>query len=158
MNENQNNTQCVSYDWDSTFQNEEKTFTLLPDGDYSFVVTGFERGSFEGSEKMPACPMAILTMDVTNGTDSGTIQDRLFLNSRSEWRICQFFTAIGQRRHGEAIKPNWSKVQGSRGTLKLEISKFTKRDGTQGENNKVKQYYEKQSAPAAQASFTPGNF
>lgn len=158
MTDNQNNTPCVAYDWDTTIQNDGKTFSPLPEGDYSFTVTGFERGNYDGGDKMPPCPVAILTMDVSNGADAGTVEDRLYLNSKSEWKICQFFTAIGQRKHGDALKPDWNKVQGSRGTLKLYLDKYKGNDGKEHENNKVKQYYEKQNAPAASASFAPGTF
>ena len=32
-----------------------------------------------------------------------------------EWKLCAFFRSIGQKKHGEPLKPNWGKVIGSIG-------------------------------------------
>ena len=39
-------------DWDDEIE-RESDFVLLPEGDYDFTVTGFERARHEGSEKLP---------------------------------------------------------------------------------------------------------
>ena len=43
-----------TYDWDSEINNESSEFVLLPEGDYDFTVEKFERGTFDGSDKLPA--------------------------------------------------------------------------------------------------------
>lgn len=136
-----------AFDWDSEIQNDGASFELLPEGDYSFVVVGMERGSYNGNDKMPACPMATLTLDVKDAAgNAGQVEDRLYLCSSNEWKLCQFFTAIGQRQHGERLKPNWQKVVGSRGTLQLAQTKSRTSDN---KFNNVKKYYEAQAKPAA---------
>lgn len=104
------------FGWDDEIQNDSTPFEVLPEGDYRFRVEKFERGRHSGSEKIPPCNKAILTLSVNDGAHSGTIQTNLFLFSRFEWKLCQLFTAIGQRRHGEAIRMNWSLVPGAIGT------------------------------------------
>ena len=71
--------------WDDEINNEE-SFELLPEGDYTFKVTKFERGRFDGSDKLPACNKATITCEVSDGTNKGTIADGLLLCSKMEWK------------------------------------------------------------------------
>ena len=87
------------YGWDDEIQNDGPEYVVLPDGDYNFKVTGFERGRYEGGEKIPACNMAIITLEIENNKGICFIQNRLFLHSRCEGLLCAFFTCIGQRKH-----------------------------------------------------------
>ncbi|MDT2173231.1 hypothetical protein P7H02_20090, partial [Paenibacillus larvae] len=50
--------------WDDTIEKDGGEFVLLPEGDYNFTVTKFERGRFAGSAKMPACNQAKLELMV----------------------------------------------------------------------------------------------
>ena len=47
-------------EWDSIIQKDGLDFVVLPEEDYDFEVTEFERARFEGSEKLSACNMAIV--------------------------------------------------------------------------------------------------
>lgn len=38
------------FGWDDEIENDNE-FQILPDGDYNFTVTGFERGRHQGSAK-----------------------------------------------------------------------------------------------------------
>ena len=51
-------------DWNDTLENDGQEYIILPEGDYNFVVTNFERGRFPGSAKMPPCNKAALTLVV----------------------------------------------------------------------------------------------
>ena len=51
----------IALSWDDEIENDGSYFTLLDEGDYDFVVKKFERGRFDGSDKISACPKAILT-------------------------------------------------------------------------------------------------
>lgn len=89
--------------WDDEIEKDGPEFVLLPEGDYSFEVVGFERARHNGSEKLPACNKAVLTIRLTSddGEKSTTIKHNLFLHSKTEGMLCAFFTAIGQRKKGE---------------------------------------------------------
>ena len=56
-----NDTMNGALSWDSQIE-QESEFVVLPAGKYNFVVESMERGHFGGSEKMSACPMAVLTL------------------------------------------------------------------------------------------------
>ena len=47
--------------WDDEIQNEGG-YEVLPEGDYTFRVEKFERARHAGSEKIPPCNKAILTL------------------------------------------------------------------------------------------------
>lgn len=96
------------------------TSRVFPAGDYPFTVTAFQRAEYPGSTKFPPCKMAVLTVEIDGGA-LGTmlIQDRLFLHRRQEWKLRQFFTAIGQRKANGCIHMDWSTVPGARGVVRL---------------------------------------
>lgn len=139
--------------WDSEISKESE-FELLPAGVYMFVVSGMERGRFPGSEKMKACPTATLTLKLTSedGT-TGSVQDTLYLSSKAEWRLSQFFTATGQKKKGETLRPNWNMVPGSNGKLELSVNEYTKKDGTTGKNNRVGKYLPREELKAVPSGF-----
>ena len=140
------------YGWDDEIQNDGPEYVVLPDGDYNFKVTGFERGRYEGGEKIPACNMAIITLEIENDKGISSIQNRLFLHSRCEGLLCAFFTCIGQRKHGEKLKMNWNEVVGARGRAKIGHREYNGNI-----YNDIKRFYAPdESAP--KKSFTPGKF
>ncbi len=144
------------YGWDDAIENDS-LFEVLPEGDYDFRVVKFERARHPGSDKLPPCNKAILTIELSNGTRRTTIEHHLFLHSKCEGLLCEFFTAIGQRKHGERLVPRWNEVIGSTGTCKVIIDKWTGRNDQPMESNKIRRFYEKGhtiTAPAAAASVT----
>lgn len=146
--------------WEEEIENDGNDFVLLNEGDYDFVVTKFERGRSKGSDKLPPCNMAILTIRVNDQT---TIIENLLLNKKTEWKLCQFFTSIGLRKHGEKMRMNWSKVLGATGRCKIIVEDFTGRDGNVRQTNRIDKFLEPEEQNAAtsqtqQRKWTPGNF
>lgn len=79
------------FGWDDEIENDNE-FQILPDGDYNFTVTGFERGRHQGSAKLPPCNKAIITLNVADGKgNQGTIKHNLFLHTKTEGMLCAFF-------------------------------------------------------------------
>lgn len=137
--------------WEDEIRNDGGPGQILPEGDYDFVVKKFERARHGGSEKIPACNKAVLTLAVSSAGANGEVPVSLFLYSKFEWKLCQFFTAIGQRRHGEAIRMNWGAVPGAAGRCRVGVRRWTDRDGKERESNEVAEFYppELPSAPGA---------
>lgn len=140
-------------DWDDEISAENE-FELLPEGEYKFRIETLERGRFNGSAKMAACPQANLTIAVTkeDGKEA-KVFDTLYLNTKAEWRLSQFFVAIGQKKKGEPLTMNWKKVPGSTGKLKLVINEYTDKNGNARQNNRIDRYLEPENKV-----FTPGHF
>lgn len=148
-------------DWNEEIENDGSDFVLLPEGDYNFEVISFERGRHNGSEKLPACNKAILSIKLTSddGQQSTTIIHNLFLHSKTEGMLCAFFTAIGQRKKGEKINMNWNLVPGARGRCKVGIHNWTGNDGEIKQSNQIKKFYEPTlSTDNNNGSWKPGQF
>lgn len=151
-----------AFDWDDSIENDS-SFVIVPEGDYNFRVVNFQRGNHGGSDKLPPCKKAILTIELWNGSNRTTIDHNLFLHSKCEGLLCEFFTAIGQRQHGEKLKPKWDQIIGSTGTCKVAVRKYNGND-----YNDIKKFYEKghaiqqmsgaSASVAPQTGFTPGQF
>jgi hypothetical protein len=100
--------------------NEGGSFALLPDGDYPFIIVKFERGRFDGSDKMCACPKAIITCEINSGEFGTTeLKHNLYLNRKTEGLLCQFFTSVSLRKHGEPLVLAWNRVVGLTGMCQL---------------------------------------
>ena len=153
------------FDWNDVIENDS-SFTLLPEGVYPFTVVSFERGEHAGSDKIPPCKKAVLTIELDGGALGTTeITENLFLHSKQEWKLCQFFTAIGQRKKGEQMRMNWQAVPGAKGWAEVVVNKYKNRDGEDRQNNRVGKYLDpaevrpaQTAAPAAGGGFVPGAF
>ena len=129
---------------------QDSAYQVLPEGDYTFTVAKFGRGRHGGSSKIPPCNKAVLTLSVAGPAGSGQITASLFLHTNFEWKLCQFFTAIGQRRPGEPLRMNWSTVAGSAGVCHVGIRKWTGSDGREHEGNEITEFYDPAKAPRVQ--------
>lgn len=149
--------------WDDEIRNDGPDYVLLPEGDYTFEVTKLERARFQGSAKLPPCAMAILSISVDGG-NKGTafVTHRLYLHTRTEGLLCAFFESIGQRKHGEPLRPRWNEVAGSHGKCRLGVHEYTKKDGTPGRSNEIQRFLPPDepaaTAAPAQGSWVQGRF
>lgn len=141
-------------DWNNSIEKESE-FILLPEGTYDYRIETFERGRFAGSDKMAPCPQANLTLVIKDPASGQEVKvfDTLYLNSKAEWRLSQFFISIGQKKKGEPLVMDWNRVPGSTGKLELSVNRYKTKDGQDRENNRVKTYL-----PKEQKTFTPGQF
>ncbi|SDR83023.1 hypothetical protein SAMN05444162_0145 [Paenibacillaceae bacterium GAS479] len=139
---NYNQQQEREFNWDDTITKDGTDFVVLPDGDYSFTVTKFDRARFAGSAKMPACNQAKLELTVHSPVHGDVVVfHNLFLHSKTEGLISNFFSGIGLKKKGEPLQMNWNAIIGRTGKLKLEINRFTGKDGAERTNNQVKSFY-----------------
>ena len=141
---NQSNSQSIGDEtmgWGDTLATDGRQSFILPEGDYDFVVSKFERGHFPGSEKMCSGPKATLTLQVK--TESGTVNVRtdLILNRRVEFRLSEFFRSIGLKKPGERLVMDWSKVEGKCGRAHFKPRTYIKNGETRQANN-VESFYD----------------
>lgn len=140
------------FGWDDSIEKDSE-FTLLPDGDYNFEVTAIERGRHAGSDKLPPCNKATVSLRIEGPDGETTIRHNLFLHSIVEGLLCAFFASIGQRKKGERITMNWNAVVGSTGRCKIGTRKWTGDKGDEFTSNDIKKFYEKEAK-----GFEPGKF
>ncbi len=139
------------FSWDDTITKDASDYIMLPEGDYNFTVDSFERGRHPGSEKLPPCNKAILTLRIESAEGTARITHNLFLHSKTEGMLSAFFTCIGQKKKGEPLKMNWGVVPGSTGRCKVGIHSYTNKDGEECKSNDIKRFYPKEEGPAFKA-------
>lgn len=137
--------------WDDTIEKDGGDFILLPEGDYNFTVESFERARHGGSDKLPPCNKAVLTLVIESAEGTARITHNLFLHSKTEGLLSAFFTCIGQKKKGEPIKMNWGNVPGSSGRCKVGIHPYKNKDGEERKSNDIKKFYPKEDGPAFKA-------
>ena len=110
----------------------EPEFVLLTPGIYDFTVTGFERGLFDGSEKMDACSMAKLTLRCSNDVQETTVFTNLFLSSAVAFRLSKFAKSIGDMpagsTTGQKFHVDWNNIIGKRGKCKIKTRVYNGKD------------------------------
>ena len=136
-------------DWNDRIEDDGSgEFTILPAGEYAFKVTGFEKQHSNNSQ----APMAKVTLEVDHDGELVNVYDYLVLIKKAEWKLCSFFRCLGLKKHGEPFVMQWNRVVGATGRAKVYVEKYTKKDGSSGESNKVKHYIDppgpRASAPA----------
>ena len=148
-----NNNEERAFDWEDEIIKDGNDFILLPEGDYDFRIAKFERGRHAGSEKLPACPKAILTIELfALSGDKTTVEHNLFLHSKTEGILSAFFAAIGQKKKGEPLKMKWPAVTGSTGRCKVIIEDWEGKNGEKMQSNRIKKFY------PAEVEFKEGTF
>ena len=126
-------------DWGSEIENEGNAFTVLAeDAECTFRVTELEKSRSENKQ----CPMAVLHLELTaiDGTGKTTLKDYMILHRTAEWKLCEFFIAIGQRQHGQRLVPNWGKVVGATGRCTVTVEPW--KNNPEKFSNKIKKYLE----------------
>ena len=136
--------------WDDIIEDEGGEFVIIPAGDYMFTVESFQRKRFGGSERMCACNQIALKLRI-DCPEGVVIEDNLFLNRKVEWKVSQFLKAIGWKKPGEPVRPNWDALPGTRGRCKVKVDKWKGRDGNEMESNKIDKYYPAENPSGAPA-------
>ena len=134
------NNQNMFLDWNDSIEADGNEFVLLPEGDYNFLVIGFERGRFPGGPKVPACNKAMITVQVTTAEGIATVKFDLLLYRSLEWRISSFFRCIGQKKHGEKLTMDWNKVVGSIGRAHFKQRTYTNQYGEEKTVNELDRF------------------
>lgn len=151
--------QDVALDWDVCEADPDDGshggWTLLPEGFYPFRVEKMERERYQGSQKMPQCPMAKLTLAVA-GTDGRetAVQQRLYITRNQLWKVSRFMEAVGRGRNeaGKVII-DWGGIEGMGGFVKLKVRSYTGRDGQERQTNDVEWFVKPEEQQEAWESY-----
>lgn len=130
----ENNTNYLNPEvmgWDSLIEDDGRGYLLLPEGDYGFEVVDFERDRFNGSAKLPACNKAVLTLAVETEEGTAHVRCDLLLCRALEWKLSSFFRSIGQKKKGERVTMDWSRVKGAHGRGHFRPKSYTDSNGSE---------------------------
>ena len=136
--------------WDDEIE-KGADYVLLPEGEYDFTIESFERGRFEGSDKVPACPRAELKVKVETPEGVCLMNESLLLYDRMQWKLAEFFLSIGAEEVNEKVKMNWNIVP--RATGRAIIEQRADRKDPSKKYNHVKKFL-----PKAKKEYKAGSF
>ena len=136
-------------DWNDTLVKDDPDYILLPEGDYVFEVLGFERCHHAGSEKIPPCNKARLTLQVKTPEGVARVYTDLLMHKKLEWKISSFFRSVGRKQKGEHVVMDWEHIVGARGRAHIAPRTYPADDGERSVND-VKKFldYDPEKMPA----------
>lgn len=91
-------------DWNDVIEDDGQEYVLLPEGDYNFIVTNFERGRFPGSAKIPATNKETKSIQIFSELGVASMKFDLILSKALNWKLSAFFRSIGQKK---VVKNNY---------------------------------------------------
>lgn len=136
--------------WGEAVQNTNNggEWEPLPEGDYTFKITKFNRGRYNGSERMPACNVAELTLYCDDGKNKGSFLHRIYMVESQVWKLSALARALGWAEPGSSeCVMRWDEILGASGRCKVAIRNYQKRDGSLGKSNEVKTFYDAEFKP-----------
>jgi len=141
--------------WDSeidpTADNRSERI-LLPEGPVKFAVMNFKRARKEFGKfgTINVAEIKVIVVGMSGDGDSVDLVINLGLHADLQWKITEFFTAIGQRQHGDTGKfvPNWAKVDGSEGYAMNKHRELTTKKGEKYKVNDLAKFCTKEEAEA----------
>lgn len=134
----------VPVGWDDEVE-ERKAFVLLPEGDYDFRVESFERETFNGNERTPACNVANLHLIIDFNGEDVKLDKKLYMLS-TNGQLFAFFRSIGTETLPNGnIKMNWQRVPGATGRCSINHRKYNG-----NEYNNIKAFIPKEVRPTHQ--------
>ncbi len=137
--ENVKDEAAAGLDWNASIEDDSDGYALLEPGDYNAVIRFFERAHFDGSERLPPCDMAVLTLAVDTEDGPREVRARLYLCKRMEWRLSEFFRAIGRKKHGQRLRMSWEGLVGLPLRVHIGIRTYPK-DGEERRTNAVTKF------------------
>lgn len=141
-----------------TISYDGSDFRLIDDGTWPFTVKAVSIEQYKGSQNIPPCLMAKVTLHVGVGANTTDVTDNIYLyyndNGNPNWRISAFYRAIGYKKHGQEVQMNWDAgfLVGKTGWVETKQREFTftqgARKGEKGTSIDVDRYIDPEDAPA----------
>lgn len=131
-------------DWNDIIDIDDEggSYIELDEGDYTFTVKSVERGRFPGSAKIPACPKAVVNLEIDSDKGIAYGKFDLIMHTALKWKISQFFRCIGMKKRGENLTMDWNAVPGQRGRAHFKPRAFTDRNGAIRHANELDAFYD----------------
>lgn len=116
--------------WDDKFIPRERieevdSFTLLPEGEYSFIVEGIERKLHQPKPggKLPACNMAVVRLRIDSDAGKATVLHRLYLHEKMYGALDEFFASVGMS-DASGLRIDWDNLPGATGRCKIRHRQY----------------------------------
>lgn len=124
--------------WDEVIDDGEgyPERVVFEPGDYDFTVKSFERGKAKDTGRN----MAILDLEVTDGSKKSVVRDWIVLTNKTYWKAANYFRSVGMKKHGEDIKMDWKGSIGKTGRCTLIKEEKISKKGNPYDVNYVYNY------------------
>lgn len=128
--------------WDDNIS-QENSYIEIPEGDYDFTIDHYDRARFPGSEKIPACNMAIVYfyIKLEDGKEV-SIRENFILHTKMEWKLSELFRSVGLKKEGEEFRMDWNALPGLAGRAHITLD-ADKNDPSKKYNH-IKKLYPKE--------------
>ena len=136
------NNQNQEFDWNAAIEDDSEGFKLLETGDRNAVISWIDRGRYNGSERIPPCNMATITLRIQENGEIYELQTRLYICKKMEWKLSEFFRGIGRKKHGERLVMNWDGLIGLPVRVRVVKKDIPGRDGEKKTVNEVTKFYD----------------
>lgn len=128
--------------WNESIEKDSEERALVPEGSYNARILWIEKGEFKGSAKLSACPKAIITMMLDTGDVPTPITTTILLHRKLEWKVKEFFRAVGRAKHGEPYQMCWDGLEGAKLRVHVSRQTYTDKYGEERVSNQVDKYYD----------------
>tara|TARA_R100000655_G_C2969002_1_gene190053 strand:- start:486 stop:1217 length:732 start_codon:yes stop_codon:yes gene_type:complete len=151
-------------DMNATIENDGKDFkdfVIAPAGYYDFYVVKYETQEYTDKNVNPhrTRKRIIVTIQFEFQDEKIEIKEYFPLKKSMEWKFCQFFKCIGDRKHGEPLVMDWQNCTGKRGKVKIKIDDWENKNGDVLQSNKVDKYIDPADAiNPANTTQAPANY
>ncbi len=147
-----------AFGWDDEIKNDGPDFVLLPEGDYLFTVTGFERACY--ARAAPNCRPARwqkLTIRVHGGDKGETsVTHRLFTCISAARGCLRLLREHRPAQHGEPLRPPLGRAGRRTGLPTSACWEYTKQSGPNagqtGQSNEITRFPAAAGAEASRRS------
>lgn len=131
------------FDWNDEVDPKEAPKPLLPEGPAMFTVLGVKRAR-EVKKGGGVQNVAKIKMLVVSDVDQSEaeMEENIWLVLNLKWKFIAFFTAIGQRKHGDEgpFVPDWAKVDGATGRCEINHRSYQNNKGETVTVNNIKAF------------------
>jgi len=123
---------------------------ILPEGKAMFSVLDYKRARGEcgkyGTHNV--AKVKLLVVSDVDGTEA-ELEENIWLITALKWKYLQFFTSIGQRKHGDEgeFVPDWTKVKNSGGPCEIGHRTYKNKDGKDVTAHQVKAFLAPEDVP-----------
>lgn len=104
-----------------SFEVEKKEFEyiLLEPGEYPFEISEVRYGDYNGSDKLPPCPKAIVDLDVDGGKQGHvTVTKVFYLCKECAGIIASFAQSLGvMDEHETTVNIDFAQIEGMKGIV-----------------------------------------
>ena len=128
--------------WNDSISKDSEDRALIPEGNYNARVLFVEKGEFQGSAKLSACPKAIITLMVDTGGIPAPVTVQLLLHRKLEWKIKEFFRSVGRAKQGEAYVMDWDNLQGAKLRVHVTQHTYTDKFGEERTSNQIDKFFD----------------